>query len=128
MKAPGVCEVDPFDLPGWVGESEVVWRAGSSVRGAHHVTGELSSEGRSYPCDLLAADLAYPKPVLDDRWRRSAHQQWVHGQVLLVAYDDRLTLAVPGTEFSADRVLETLGRLALAVGAKPTCFVAAMRL
>lgn len=130
METPEVGEVDPFDLPAWLGESEVTWRAGSSVRGSHHVTGELrgGDEQLSLPCDLLAADVAYPAPVLDDGWRRSAHQQWVHGQVLLVEYDDRLTLAVPGTEFTADLVLECLARLALAVGAKAARFVAALRL
>jgi hypothetical protein len=126
--SPQVGEVDPFDLPEWLGESQVTWRAGSSVRGSHHVTGELLGGAQPQPCDLLAADRAYPVPVLDEAWRRSAHQQWVHGQVLLVEYDGRLTLAVPGTDFTADRVLESLGRLALAVGAKPSCFVAALRL
>jgi hypothetical protein len=80
------------------------------------------------PCDLLAADLAYPAPVLNGEWRRAAHQQWTHGQVLLVEYDGRLTLAVPGTGFTADRVLESLARLAKAVGVKPQRFVAALRL
>lgn len=129
MESPRVCEVDPFDLPEWLGESEVTWRAGSSVRGSHRVTGTLvGKDGSEQACDLLAADLAYPAPVLDDLWRRAAHQQWVHGQVLLVEYDGRLTLAVPGTDFTADRVLESLGRLALAVGAKSSRFVAALRL
>ena len=43
-------------------------------------------------------------------------------------YDGRLTLAVPGTEFTADRVLETLARLAKAVGARPGSFAALLRL
>ena len=43
-------------------------------------------------------------------------------------YDGRLTLAVPGTEFTADEVLESLNRLAKAVGVKPSRFVAALRL
>jgi hypothetical protein len=130
VTAPGVSEVDAFDLPEWLGESEVTWRATTTVRGAHHVTGELVGEGQSIPlaCDLLAADLAHPRPVLAEEWRRSAHQQWAHGQVLLVEYAGRLTLAVPGTEFTADRVLECLGRLAMAVGAKRSCYVAALRL
>jgi hypothetical protein len=129
VQAPEVAEVDPFELPEWLGDSEVTWRAGSSVRGSHHVTGELRGErGEPQPCDLLAADRAYPQPALADPWRRSAHQQWAHGQVLLVEYDGRLTLAVPGTDFTADRVLESLGRLAMAVGAKPSSFVAALRL
>ena len=128
MDAPDVVEVDAFDLPEWLGESEVTWRAESSIRGSHHLTGHLVGGDEPLPCDLLAADLAYPAPVLDGEWRRAAHQQWTLGQVLLVEYDGRLTLAVPGTGFTADRVLESLGRLAKAVGVKPSRFVAALRL
>ena len=64
------------------------------------------------PCDLLAVDEAYPKPVADDELRHQTHQAWRHGEVLLVSYDDRLTLAVPGTSFTAEKVLEALARLA----------------
>ncbi len=128
MDAPDVVEVEAFDLPEWLGESEVTWRATSSIRGSHHLTGDLVGGDEPLPCDLLAADLAYPAPVLDGEWRRAAHQQWTHGQVLLVEYDGRLTLAVPGTGFTADRVLESLARLAKAVGVKPSRFVAALRL
>ena len=128
MDAPDVVEVEAFDLPEWLGESEVTWRAESSIRGSHHLTGDLMGGDEALPCDLLAADLAYPAPVLDGEWRRAAHQQWTHGQVLLVEYDGRLTLAVPGTGFTADRVLESLARLAKAVGVKPSRFVAALRL
>jgi hypothetical protein len=92
------------------------------------VAGDLVGGSEPLACDLLAADLAIPQPVLDDDWRRAAHQQWTHGQVLLVEYNGRLTLAVPGTEFTADRVLESLARLAKALGVKPSRFVAAMRL
>jgi hypothetical protein len=128
VRTPEVGEVDAFDLPEWLGEAEVTWRAGSSVRGSHHVAGDLLGGDDCLPCDLLAADLAYPEPVLDGEWRRAAHQQWTYGQVLLVVYDGRLTLAVPGTDFTADRVLESLARLAKAVGVKPSRFVAALRL
>lgn len=128
MDEPTVADVDPFDLPEWLGEAEVTWTARSSIRGGH-VSGILTGADQpELPCDLLAADVAYPTPVLDDQWRRAVHQQWAHGQVLLIAYDGRLTLAVPGTEFTADRALESLGRLALAVGAKSSRFVAALRL
>ena len=48
--------------------------------------------------------------------------------VLLVEYDGRLTLAVPGTAYSADGVLETVGRLAKAVGVRPGRFVVTLRL
>jgi hypothetical protein len=92
------------------------------------VAGALLGGEQPVECDLLAVDVAYPRPALSNEWRRRAHQQWTHGQVLLVEYDGRLTLAVPGTEFSADRVLECLSRFAKAVGAKPARFAAALRL
>ena len=123
-----VAEVDPFDLPEWLAGEEITWHASSSVRGSARVSGELrAGEGR-VPCDLLAADLAYPQAALDPDWRRAAHQQWTFGQVLLLEYDGRLTLAVPGTGFTADTVLDALGRLAKAVGVRPDTFVAALRL
>lgn len=126
--APVVSEVDAFDLPEWLAEEEVTWRAGCSVRGSHHVPGDLTGRAGVLPCDLLASDLAYPEPVLEAAWRRAVHQHWTLGQVLLLEYDGRLTLAVPGTEFTADRVLESLGRLAKAIGVQPSRFVAALRL
>ncbi len=120
--------VDPFDLPEWLGTSEVGWIAASGVRGAAHVEGRLEGAGETLACDLLAADLAYPEPLLDDQWRRQAHQAWTHGQVLLVEYDGRLTLAVPGTAYSADGALETVSRLAKAVGVRPGRFTVTLRL
>jgi hypothetical protein len=48
--------------------------------------------------------------------------------VLLLSYDDRLTLAVPGTAYSADGALETVGRLAKAVGVRPGRFTVCLRL
>ncbi len=127
-RSPVVTDVDPFDLPEWLGTSEVTWGARSSVRGEHLVSGRLTGGEDSLDCDLLAADEAFPTPVLDEEWRPLAHQAWTHGQVLLVQYDGRLTLAVPGTVFTADRVLESLNRLARAVGANPARFMAALRL
>ena len=128
MTGETVKAVDPFDLPDWLGTDEVTWTALTSVHGGHLVTGELSGGGQTLGCDLLGADQAFPEPVLDDGWRQQAHQTWTHGQVLLVEYDGRLTLAVPGTSFTADRVLESIGRLAKALGVKPGRFVAALRL
>ena len=129
MPFPVVAAVDPFDLPEWLGTSDVTWTATASVHGGHRVPGELTADGQeTLPCDLLGADQAFPQPVLDDSWRRQVHQAWTHGQVLLVEYDGRLTLAVPGTSFTADRALEAIGRLARAVGVKPDRFVAALRL
>ena len=123
-----VSAVDAFDLPDWLGLAQVTWSATSSVHGGHLVQGELHADGESLVCDLRAVDQAYPEPVIAEQWRRTAHQAWTYGQVLLVDCDGRLTLAVPGTGFTADLVLEALGRLAKAVGAPPSRFVAALRL
>lgn len=128
MTGPAVTPVDAFDLPDWLGTGEVTWTATTSVHGGHLVVGELSGADGSLGCDLLGADQAFPVPVLDDDWRRQTHQAWTHGQVLLVEYDGRLTLAVPGTTFTADRALEAIGRLAKAVGVKPRDFLVALRL
>lgn len=126
-QAPQVSAVDPFDLPEWLAEGEVVWTAVSSIHAGALVTGELSGGGAT-ACDLLGADEAFPLPVLADEWRRQAHQAWTHGQVLLVEYGGRLTLVVPGTSFTADRVLEAVGRFAKAVGAPLEHYRVALRL
>lgn len=130
-------EVDPFDLPDWLGTTRVTWRAVDSLHAAGHVRGELVSgpaedsaeEGADTPlaCDLLAVDVAHPRPVADDALRRATHLAWAHGQVHLVARGERLTLATPGTGFTADRVLEVVARLALAVGARPTSYAVWLR-
>lgn len=121
--------VDPFDLPDWLGDSDVTWSADSGLRAGHAVPGTLSSDGHDpVPCDLLAIDEAYPVPVADDSVRHDAHQAWRHGQVLLVQVGERLTLAVPGTGFTADRVLDALGRLALAVGASADHYTLRLRI
>jgi hypothetical protein len=138
---PPVQEVDPFDLPEWLGEGEVTWVAESSLAGGPVVAGRLTGASRTgasrtgdppggepLACDLLAADRAFPRPVLDETWRTEAHQAWTHGQVLLVEYGGRLTLLVPATTLDADRVLEALARLAKAVGVRRDRFVAALRL
>jgi hypothetical protein len=123
-----VTAVDAFDLPEWLGVGEVTWTARSSVTGGHRVVGELSVGPEALGCDLLAADLAFPQATLGESWRHDAHQAWSFGEVLLVEHESRLTLAVPGTSFTADRVLEALTRLAKAIGVRPDRFVAALRL
>lgn len=124
-------QVDPFDLPEWLGTAQVTWTAGTSVHDGHHVTGQLRGDtapDQVVGCDLLGADQAFPQPVLSDDLRQRAHQAWTHGQVQLLTVEGRLTLAVPGTGFSADLALEALGRFAKAVGADPSSYLAALRL
>ena len=121
-------DVDPFDLPDWLGDGEVTWAADGGLRGGHHVRGTLRGPGHALPCDLLAVDEAYPAPVADDAARLRTHQAWRHGQVQLASYDDRLTLLAPGREFSAEGVLDVLGRLAKAVGAPPSRYAVLLRL
>ena len=124
-------DLDPFDLPDWLGTSDVTWTPDTGVRTGHHVAGRLESDAsdrQDVACDLLAIDEAYPAPVASDDVRKRAHQAWRHGQILLLEHDARLTLAVPGTSFNADLVLDALSRLAKAVGGSPDHFTARLRI
>ena len=122
---PSYDEVDPFDLPSWLGEGEVTWSADRGLATGHRVAGTLAAGTLAatgvdpLPCDLLAIDDAYPAPVASDAVRVRAHQVWRYGEVLLVADDDRLVLAVPGSRLDADLACAAIGRLARAVGAAP---------
>jgi hypothetical protein len=122
-------DVDPFDLPEWLGTDDVTW---SPDVGLHSglVRGTLvaATTDDALPCDLLAADVAYPAPLVPEPIRVRVHQAWRYGEALLVTHDDRLTVTAPGIEQSADRVLEMLGRLARAVGAHPERFAARLYL
>jgi len=120
-------EVDPFDLPDWLGEQEVTWTAEAGLRG-HLVRGTLRGDGEELACDLLAVDEAYPAPVADDATRSRAHQAWRHGQVHLVTAGDRLTLLAPGREHTVEGVLDVVGRLAKALGAAPDRYAVLLRL
>jgi hypothetical protein len=121
-------EVDPFDLPDWLGEGDVTWAADAGLHDRHHVRGALRGGGHELPCDLLAVDEAYPTPVAEDATRLRAHQAWRHGQVQLTSYDGRLTLLTPGREFGAEGVLDVIGRLAKAVGASAEHYAVLLRL
>ena len=124
-------DLDPFDLPDWLGTSDVTWTPDTGVRTGHHVAGRLESDAsdrQEVACDLLAIDEAYPAPVASDDVRKRAHQAWRHGQILLLEHDARLTLAVPGTSFNADLVLDALSRLSKAVGGSPDHFTARLRI
>jgi hypothetical protein len=133
-----IIDVDPFDLPEWLGTGDVVWRADVGLRTGHLVRGRLTAEEWSsgsdagnvpeVACDLLAVDEAYPSPVVDDATRLRVHQAWRHGQVVIGRHDDRVVLAVPGTGFGPDLVLDALGRLARAVGAHTDRYAALLRL
>ncbi len=79
-------------------------------------------------CDVLACDRAYPEPALPESWRREAHAQWALQQVLLLEIAGRLTLVCPGVDVEVDSALESLRRLAKAVGAPSARFTAALRL
>ena len=133
-----ITDVDPFDLPDWLGTREVVWRADAGLRTGHLVRGRLTSgdevgEAVEVVCDLLAVDEAYPEPVVDDATRLRVHQAWRHGQVVIGTVTagpgkDRMVLAVPGTGFDPELVLDALGRLARAVGAHADRYAALLRL
>ncbi len=117
-QAPPLTAVDPFDLPEWLGANDVTWSADDGLRTGWIVAGRLDAAGEpSLACDLLAVDEAFPAPVALDATRQRAHQAWRHGEVLLVDRSGRLTLAVPGTTFTADLTLDAIGRLARSVGA-----------
>lgn len=131
-----ITDVDPFDLPDWLGTHDVVWHAEAGLRTGHLVRGRLVAEESpdlELACDLLAVDEAYPEPVVDDASRLRVHQAWRHGQVVIGTLsvdgsDHRLVLAVPGTRFGPDLVLDALGRLARAVGAHAESYAALLRL
>jgi hypothetical protein len=121
--------VDPFDLPDWLGTAEVTWTAQDGVRTGALVAGLLeAADVEPVACDLLAVDEAYPAPVVGDEVRLGAHQAWRHGEVHLVDRGGRLTIAVPGTSFTADLVLDALDRLARAVGASAERYAVRLRL
>lgn len=126
-----ITDTDPFDLPEWLGTHDVVWRADAGLSTGHLVRGHLSAEpdaGLTIACDLLAVDEAYPAPVVDDDTRLRVHQAWRHGQVVVGEVDSRLVLAVPGTRFGPELVLDALGRLARAVGGRTERYAALLRL
>ena len=120
--------VDPFELPDWLGVEPVTWSAAGRLT-AGIVPGVLSSDGGGdrLPCDLLAGDVAVPVPVVDEATRIRIHETWRRGEVHLVERDGRLTLGAPGVDFGAPRVLDTVGRLARAVGAPPDHFAVRLR-
>ena len=129
MAEPVVAPVDAFDLPEWLGVEEVTWTATTSLGEAPRVSGALAGQsGAALECDLLASDLAYPRAVLEEKWRAAAHQAWQLGETELLEYDGRLTLVVPGTTVGVEVALDAVRRLAKAVGAPASRFTVAIRL
>jgi hypothetical protein len=117
-QAPSYHEVDPFDLPEWLGECEVTWQSEVALSDGHRIAGILTTSGHDpLTCDLLAVDDAYPEPVAADVVRVRVHQVWRHGEVLVAREGARLLLVVPGSRLDAATVVEAVGRLARAVGA-----------
>jgi hypothetical protein len=111
-------EVDPFELPEWLGVEQVTWAAVVGLGTGHRVEGVLTADGpEPLGCDLLAVDEAYPVPVAPDALRVRVHRLWRHGEVLLLSDDGRLVLALPGARIDPETVLEAVARLARAVGA-----------
>lgn len=128
MAAVTVTDLDPFELPEWLAD-DVVWEADRGLQDGHLVPGELRGGARErLACALLAVDEAYPAPVVSDDVRGRAHQVWHQGQVLLVDRDRTLTLAVPCRRFDAELVMESLARLAKAVGGSPDRWVVLLRI
>jgi hypothetical protein len=129
-------DIDPFDLPEWLGTGDVVWRADEGLQTGHLVRGRLAADQPDPPagasqeivCALLAVDEAYPEPVVDDATRLRVHQAWRHGQVVIGEHGSRMVLAVPGTRFGPELVLDALGRLARAVGARAERYAVLLRL
>ena len=125
---PSYDEVDPFDLPEWLGECEVTWEADRGLGSGHRVAGTLTAAGREpMPCDLLAVDDAYPAPVAADPVRVRAHQVWRHGEVLVASDAGHLLLVVPGSRLDTETALEAVGRLARAVGAPAGTYAVRLR-
>jgi hypothetical protein len=126
---PSYDESDPFDLPAWLGESEVTWEAERGLATGHRVAGVLTAPGREpQPCDLLAVDDAYPEPAAANAVRVRSHQAWRHGEVLVAEDGPRVLLVVPGSRIDTETAVEAIGRLAKAVGARPGSYSVRLRI
>ncbi len=120
--------VDAFDLPDWLGTDPVTWRAEGILAGGPRVTGRLMSGERSQPLDLVGVDAAYPRSVCSSAQRHDAHQAWHFGQVLLLESEGRVAAAVPTVTFDANLAVETIHRVAKALGAPSANFTVTITL
>ncbi len=122
--------VDPFDLPDWLGTREVSWAADSGLRASHLVPGSLDGGGpivstatcwgstgptRAPVASRRACGTAPTRPGSTGRccWSRSVVGSPWPSQA-------------PG--FTSELVLTALERLAQAVGAEPSSYAVRLRL
>ncbi len=118
-ESPGWKVADPFDLPEWLGAQDLTWAAdisigGSAAPGSLRGTGDLV-----LPLTVLAADEAFPVPVVDEGVRSQVHQAWQYGQVALLTDAEMHAVAAPVTRVDVDLVCEALRRFAKAIGVEP---------
>lgn len=107
---------DPFDLPEWLGEHDLVWAADASTGGASTPGSLRAADELVLSLTVLAADVAYPVPVVAESVRAQVHQAWQYGQVALLAAADSYAVAVPATSVDVDLLCEVLRRFAKAIG------------
>ena len=112
-------DVDPFDLPEWLGEAEVDLDAD-----ARRTPRAPRARARSpAPATTTCPATCWPSTTpTRSRWPTTTSAPaptWPGGTArsCWCECEDRLTLAVPGTSFTADLCLDAIGRLAKAVGA-----------
>jgi len=106
---------EPFDLPDWLGEEDLVWSLDGSLSAAQ-VCGTLRGAGEHrLGLDIVCADVAYPAPVVPEPVRRQCHLTWHHGQIQTIRNGQRHGLAVPVSSLDADTVCEALRRFARAI-------------
>ena len=129
MAAVAISTFDPFDLPEWLGTEQVTWQTDGPLSEEPRVAGWLcAAPAQSRQLDLLAVDAAYPDPVCPSAQRHDAHQAWHFGQVLLLELDGRVVAAVPGVRFDANLAIETIRRVAKAIGASTANFSVSLTL
>ncbi|MPZ61828.1 MAG: hypothetical protein GEU93_11140 [Propionibacteriales bacterium] len=122
---------DPFELPGWLADREVVWEALDTVATNVHVHGVLrpsSDSETEQVLDLMAVDAAWPTPACDEANRRASHQAWHYGEVAVLDIDSRVALGVPVSAFTAEAVCDAVRRFTRAVGADPKRYAVQLRL
>lgn len=110
---------DPFDLPDWLAEHALTWRADTSIGGPVAAGTLCGRPDRCLPLAVLGADEAYPLPAVEEKVRAQVHQAWRYGQVVLLASERSYAVAVPATTVDVDLVCEALRRFAKAIAVEP---------